>query len=853
MVDVVGLRFVTEGEQNALRALERYRLGLIDTDRLQDRHVGAFNRRVQEELRGLTSLMRMRQQAAREQERVAQAYARLEASIDPTVAASQRLAAAQRTVDSAIEAGVVSADQGAQTMARLADALNDTSKANEMLRMKTEALARAYNPVLAAQMAYQRQIDQLNAAHRYGVLSADQLEAKLRELSAAYQSVGNDALRAQNFTNQFGTVTHIAGRSANAFGMIAQQVGYQVGDFFVQVQSGTNAFVAFGQQATQLAGLLPGIYGAVIGIGISVGTMLLATWDRTRRANDEAAQSANRYAEALKSLREQALTTRAEMTALYAGFESSQEGELLEAIRNRPAEAERLRAEAAAQIAALERMVVPGMGPSQGTQQAIADINALLEHSLQVLRDKTAEDERQLEAIRQQREERARLQAVTDRVQDLNEENALMAAQLVYMRQGVELEEARRRAEEDALLQQAMALANSTTATEEQREAAARFVEELVNGFNRARDLENQMSAATSQTEALANAARDAASAIDSIRSSTQGITTRIAALTAEMAALGAGMGDPTARASGIRAQRIAEARAAGESLGRGSSRLAAIDAEFAANVQLFELEERMREARRRASSGESGSGSGVAAAQAQEDAIARMMEQAALQRELLRLSDEERTIMEHFYNLQEQARSAGLDYTDEQLMGSARRLAAIERETQALRDQMQIRDRLQEGFADLFMSAIDGAEAFRNSLRGLLRSLLDIYVNRVFEQLFSSFGGALMPQGLRLPGRAIGGAVNAGQAVVVGENRPEIFVPNQAGRIYPNVSGGGTVVNVINNSGQPASERRSTDANGREIREIVIGETRTAMARGAYSNPLQARYGLTTRPVRRA
>jgi lambda family phage tail tape measure protein len=59
------------------------------------------------------------------------------------------------------------------------------------------------------------------------------------------------------------------------FGMISQQVGYQVGDFFVQVQSGQSALVAFGQQGTQLAGLIPGIGGAIVGIGLAVGTMLV--------------------------------------------------------------------------------------------------------------------------------------------------------------------------------------------------------------------------------------------------------------------------------------------------------------------------------------------------------------------------------------------------------------------------------------------------------------------------------------------------------------------------------------------------------------------------------------------------
>jgi hypothetical protein len=139
MVDTVGLRFVTEGEQQALRALERYRAGLTDLERLQDRHVGAFNRSVASEIQGLQNVLRARQQAAREQERTAQAYDRLRASIDPTVAASQRLTAAQRTVDAAVEANIVSAAEAARTMQQYRAALDNTSKANEMLRVKTEA------------------------------------------------------------------------------------------------------------------------------------------------------------------------------------------------------------------------------------------------------------------------------------------------------------------------------------------------------------------------------------------------------------------------------------------------------------------------------------------------------------------------------------------------------------------------------------------------------------------------------------------------------------------------------------------------------------------------------------------
>lgn len=61
-------------------------------------------------------------------------------------------------------------------------------------------------------------------------------------------------------------------RGMNGFGVVTQQVGYQVGDFFVQVQSGTNWLVAFGQQATQLVGILP-MMGAGF-LGLSTGGLI---------------------------------------------------------------------------------------------------------------------------------------------------------------------------------------------------------------------------------------------------------------------------------------------------------------------------------------------------------------------------------------------------------------------------------------------------------------------------------------------------------------------------------------------------------------------------------------------------
>ena len=89
-------------------------------------------------------------------------------------------------------------------------------------------------------------------------------------MSSGAKAATNAAVAAKTLANQ----QRLAGKTTNRFGMYSQQVGYQVGDMVVQIQGGTDALLAFGQQGTQLAGLLPGLAGAVVGIGLSLSTAL---------------------------------------------------------------------------------------------------------------------------------------------------------------------------------------------------------------------------------------------------------------------------------------------------------------------------------------------------------------------------------------------------------------------------------------------------------------------------------------------------------------------------------------------------------------------------------------------------
>ena len=133
----------------------------------------------------------------------------------------------------------------------------------------------------------------------------------LQQYSDAVQKVNNDLAAFKAGQVQTGNMftyldRQMLGntRSMNNFGVGVQQAGYQVGDFLVQVQSGTNAFVAFGQQATQLVGILPMFNPALVGLSAGLGiaiplvTALGAYFSRT-------AQNAKDLETQIKSLTDQ--------------------------------------------------------------------------------------------------------------------------------------------------------------------------------------------------------------------------------------------------------------------------------------------------------------------------------------------------------------------------------------------------------------------------------------------------------------------------------------------------------------------------------------------------------------------
>lgn len=92
----------------------------------------------------------------------------------------------------------------------------------------------------------------------------------------------------------------------------------------------------------------------------------------------------------------------------------------------------------------------------------------------------------------------------------------------------------------------------------------------------------------------------------------------------------------------------------------------------------------------------------------------------------------------------------------------------------------------LTRGIVDGFIEGRDAADLFADALTKIGDRLLDLAFNYAFQAPGSGgFDFGSLFKGLF---REKGGPVKAGQPYIVGEKRPELFVPNQSGRIVPQV-----------------------------------------------------------------
>ena len=194
------------------------------------------------------------------------------------------------------------------------------SEAKELERLNSKFVA-GYR----AMDLYSKELNDLAMAHSKGVISAEQQ-------AMAIEGLNRDMAAGIGIFSGMGSAAGNTRNKMNSTGMAVQQLGYQMGDFAVQVQSGQSAFVAFSQQATQLVGILPMVasqlgltmkmaigLSAGLGVAIPIVTAVAGVLWRMGDSSEDAADSQ-------KTLKESIDATLESVRKAQAGWEEFQAG-----------------------------------------------------------------------------------------------------------------------------------------------------------------------------------------------------------------------------------------------------------------------------------------------------------------------------------------------------------------------------------------------------------------------------------------------------------------------------------------------------------------------------------------------
>ena len=205
----------------------------------------------------------------------------------------------------------------------------DLKDLNKLVVLSKQAKGQIKSTASSGAKDFQRLKNAIDPAYRAQKMFSDQLKV----LNAQRSKMGDDqynkylkmiqinAKQAGISINQFGQIASVNTRKMKRFGAVGmQQVGYQVQDFAVQVQGGTDKLVAFSQQGSQLLGIF-GPAGAIAGAILAVGTGLAGAVIAARKAAAEANDVFADFDKQLKQAGETAKAVSQDLAILKGGFQ----------------------------------------------------------------------------------------------------------------------------------------------------------------------------------------------------------------------------------------------------------------------------------------------------------------------------------------------------------------------------------------------------------------------------------------------------------------------------------------------------------------------------------------------------
>lgn len=225
----------------------------------------------------------------------------------------------------------------------LNEELNTTEKKVKLVAKEAKrdfrSLELAIDPVARATKMFKDQVLVAQKAVATSAITQEQYARTFKMIQANAKASGLTI-------NQFGQMASVNTRKMKRFGAVGmQQVGYQVQDFAVQVQGGTNAMVALGQQGSQLLGIF-GPAGAIAGMILAIGTGLAGAFMAARSATDTAIKPMVAYKEAMDVLKDSTKDLKLELYMLQSGITNLGEAQANQAIKA----LKRAKANAAAQL-----------------------------------------------------------------------------------------------------------------------------------------------------------------------------------------------------------------------------------------------------------------------------------------------------------------------------------------------------------------------------------------------------------------------------------------------------------------------------------------------------------------------
>ena len=554
-------------------------------------------------------------------------------------------------------------------------------------------------------------------------------------------------------------------RGMGQMGMATQQFGYQVGDFLVQIQSGTNFMVAFGQQATQLVGILPAFskqlgmsvgrligISSVLGIVIPLATAFGAAWMRTSESVKEGADKQKQAYDSVKQSIESLQLAR-QMGA--SGAQTQSEQSVLNTLN-----------------AALEER------------------QRLLEESLALEYASTNEASLQEAAARAELSEKQR----ANRLAILENEELLKS--LGYQRE-LDIAAKRRANEKRDEYRQALALRIEEEKAEElarrKKDAFHAMAGEMgavssalfdANGFLESMSpLQREIYEYGQQF-----AQTDLASGVDAAAAAALALAQRLGiSLEAAQGMMALGYGAPIqydpkaadydpARASAGRAAQLRKDRF-GFTYGTTVT-----GTKFADDKK-------------------GGGGD-------KKDPLEELRQQIALENELLGVSEAQARVIQ----------ALGMDrskYSEAEINAITAEIEAYNQKQEAIERTKQIMDTVKSSMEEAFMSMVDGTKSAKDAFKDMAAMIIkELYRILVVQQLVNSIAGFIMPSAApassprpqpRPVGLATGGSLMAGRSYLVGENGPELVMPRHSGTVVnanqtANAAGGNGTTVVNNN-----------------------------------------------------